>query len=235
MLCVAVAEDEEQFRNQLQQYLERYGKEHSIAIKVDYFSNGKEIAEHYRPVYDIVLMDIRMPDMDGMQAAEIIRKQDTHVVLVFITNLTQYAIKGYEVGALDYILKPVDYEMFSLKFARVLNRAESRKGGSITLTFPGGIKRIVTRDIYYVEIQNHMLHYHTGEGEIVFRGTMQEAETLLKPYGFAKCNHWYLVNLQHVWEINQNKVIVTGTELEISRRNRATFLAEVARYLGGNT
>lgn len=235
MLHIAIAEDENKYTEQLRGYLERYTREHEIEVSVDFYCNGKELIEQFRPLYDIILLDIRMPDMDGMTAAKHIREQDEQVVIVFITNLAQYATKGYEVGALDYLLKPVSYEVFAVKFERAVRRANNRSGGQIILSMPNGLRRIRTRDIYYVEIQNHMLHYHTAEGEVVFRGTMQSAEQLLKNYPFAKCSHWYLVNLFHISEINKNTVTVAGKKLEISRRSKAAFLEAATNYLGGNT
>ena len=233
MLNIAIAEDERQYCEQLKRYLKRYAGEHQLEIDAQVFYTGRELVEQYQPVYDIIFLDIRMPDLSGMEAAQIIRQRDEEVVFVFITSLAQYAINAYEVGALDYILKPVAYETFAMKFTRVIRRAEGRSGSTITLTLPSGVKRLRTRDIYYVEVENHMLHYHTREGEFVIRGTMQKAEQELCVHQFAKCNHWYLVNLIHVSEVGKNSVVVGGAELEISRRSRTAFLSAVANCLGG--
>lgn len=235
MLRVAVAEDNEVYRNQMEEYLNRYSREHQVALECTFFPNGLELVQNYRPDYEILLLDIMMPDLDGMTAAEQIRQVDDKVVLLFITQMTQYAIQGYSVGALDYLLKPLNYQTFDLKFSRAVDRVRSRAGGVITLLLPGGIKRLKTSDIYYVEIQNHMLHYHTREGEYVLRGTMSAAERELEPYSFAKCSHWYLVNLAHVTEVNKDTVTVAENRLDISRRHRATFLSNVTNYVGGNT
>lgn len=233
MLRVAVVEDELSFQKQMKKYLERYGSEMNKQIKIDFFQTGKVFEESYRPVYDILLMDIQMPDTDGMTAAEHIRKLDEDVVIVFITNLAQYAIKGYAVGALDYILKPVAYDVFKMKFTRAVGRCETRSGGQIVLTTGGGIKRLRTSQIYFVEVEKHSLHYHTTEGEIVVRDTMQNAEKMLAEHHFAKCNHWYLVNLLQISEIGKNSVTVAGVELEISRRSRSAFLEAATACLGG--
>lgn len=93
--------------------------------------------------------------------------------------------------------------------------------------------RLNSGDIYYIEIANRMLHYYTKDGEYVVRGTMKSVEEELQDYNFVKCNHWYLVNLKYVTGIRQNIVIVAGTELEISRRNKSAFTQAVTDYVGG--
>ena len=89
--------------------------------------------------------------------------------------MAQYAIKGYSVGALDFVMKPVSYYTFQMKFTRALERAAKRRNEEILLTLPDRIQRIGVQQIHYVEVQDHMLHYHTEQGEYVLRGTLQNA------------------------------------------------------------
>src|SRR5699024_5955656 len=108
------------------EHLERYRKESGDQIEVSVHHDGDEIAAFYRAQFDIILMDIEMKFIDGMTAAEEIRKVDSSVSIIFITNAPQYAIRGYEVGALDYILKPVSYFIFSQKFGRAVAKIKKR-------------------------------------------------------------------------------------------------------------
>ena len=112
MVRIAIVEDDDACRAQLEAYVRRYGGETGGEFQITSFSDGLDIAEDYRPIYDSILLDIEMPRLDGMTAAERIRSFDPGVILIFITNMAQYAIKGYEVDALDFVLKPVGY--FSL-------------------------------------------------------------------------------------------------------------------------
>ena len=176
-----------------------------------------------------------MGKLNGMETAREIRKKDQDVVLVFITNMAQYAINGYDVGALDYVLKPINYYTFSVRLDRAVSRVKKRQPEEILLNLPDGIKRLKVDRIHYVEVQNRMLHYHTEDGIFVVRGTLQGAEETLKESHFVRCNHWYLVNLQYVSEIRRNIVIVAGDELEISRRNKTAFLSELTDYMGMGT
>ena len=235
MLKIAIVEDDETTIQQLQDFVRQYGMEHKKGITVNTFCDGCEILKNYKPLYDIILMDIEMPMINGMDAAEQIRKCDTDVVIVFITNMAQYAIRGYSVGALDFVVKPINYFTFSQKLTRAISRVLKRKSGMILLTMPDGVKWLDTKQIYYIEIQSRMLHYHTEEGEYVVRGTMQSVEDELKDYQFLKCNYWYLINLRYVSEIRRDMVVVAGQELEISRRNKTAFIEAVTSYVGGNS
>ena len=198
---IAIVEDEAQQREQLHTYIQQYAGETGQSFEVVLFSNGADLLKDYTPQYDIILLDIEMPGLNGMEAAGRLRSMDGDVVLMFVTNMAQYAINGYAVGALDFALKPVNYYTFPVRLARAIRRARQRKNGQILLTLPDCVRRLDTQQIHYVEVQNRMLHYHTELGEFVLRGTMQSAEKELSRYHFVRCNHWYLVNLSHVAEV----------------------------------
>lgn len=234
MYRIAVVEDEQQYRDEVCQYIEQYAAEHQLKFDVTTYTDGQEIVDDAQKHYDIIFFDIEMTQLNGMDAAKVIRERDADVVMVFITNMAQYAIEGYEVGALDFVLKPIDYYGFSFRLARVLGRVQKKQGNlEFAINTPGGIKKLNSNDIYYIEIENRFLVYHTSEGDFSQRGTLQSAEEMFQNYHFVKCNHWYLVNLKYVTEIEENIVHVAGSRLEISRRNRAHFLKEVTEYIGG--
>lgn len=234
MYRIAVVEDEQQYRDEVCQYIEQYATEHQLNFDVTTYTDGQEIVDDAQKHYDIIFFDIEMTLLNGMDAAKVIRERDANVVMVFITNMAQYAIEGYEVGALDFVLKPIDYYGFSFRLARALGRVQKKQGNlEFAINTPGGIKKLNSNDIYYIEIENRFLVYHTAEGDFSQRGTLQSAEEMFQNYHFVKCNHWYLVNLKYVTEIEENIVHVAGSRLEISRRNRAHFLKEVTEYIGG--
>ena len=183
--------------------------------------------------FDIIFLDIEMPTLGGMPTAERIRLLDPDVVLIFVTNMAQYAIRGYEVDALDFVLKPVSYYQFSTKLDRALQRICRRRGGQITLQVGGGVQLLATDDILYLETRDRLLHYHTTTGTWSVRGSLLKAEKDLTAYHFARCNQCYLVNLRHVRGVQDDFVQVGEERLEISRRQRAAFLAAVAAYVGG--
>ena len=236
MYHIAIVEDEISFVQQLQTYLCRFSEENQMEFKVSVFQDGADILKDYKREYDAIFLDIEMPQVNGMEAAEQIRDMDDDVIIMFITNMAQYAIQGYSVGALDFVMKPINYYTFALKLKRVLKRVDKKdkEQEHIILHLPDGVKKLDIRHIYYVEVQNRTLYYYTSKGTFSVKGTLQSVEKQLEKYSFAKCNHWYLVNLKHVKEVRKNIAYVGCYEVEISRRNKAAFLTASTEYLGGN-
>ena len=234
MAKIAVVEDNDAMRGELCGFIAQYAQESGCQLDVTPFADGSQLVEPYRPGFDIIFLDIEMPTLGGMPTAERIRMLDPDVILIFVTNMAQYAIHGYSVGALDFVMKPISYYPFSMKIKRALKRVQKKEIPTILLTTSDGVKRLKVSQIYYVEIQGHMLHYYTEEGEFVMRGTLSSVEKMLPSSLFVKCNHWYLVNLMHVTEVRKNTTVVGNFELEVSRRNRAGFLKALAEHMGGN-
>lgn len=233
MLSVSIVEDDPICRQQLKDYVLRFEKEQAKNIVISEFSDGVELLQKYNKNLDIILLDIGLPNCNGLEAAKRVRKVDQDVVIIFITNMSQYAVKGYEVDALDFILKPVNYDSFSVRFTRAINRVKKKKKGYVLLNIKNNsVKKIETDQILYIESQKHFLVYHTEKGDFTVRGALKKVEEELSQYNFAACNHWYLVNLQHVSEINDGIAYVGDFKLEISRRKQKSFMEAFTRYMG---
>ena len=147
MIRVLIAEDDPQCFLQMEQFIRDYSSETGRAFQITRYDNGEDLVEQYRPEFDLLLLDVDMPFMDGMTAAGHIRKMDPEVVIVFVTNLAQYAIQGYSVNALDYILKPLNYFSFSQRLTRCLRYVKKREGGYITVAVKGGTLKLEIGDI----------------------------------------------------------------------------------------
>lgn len=232
MIRIAIVEDDNNYKEQLIEFLHKFKQEQGETISIETYTDGDEIVENYHAQYDIILMDVQMQFMDGMSAAEEIRKMDSEVVIIFITNLAQYAIKGYAVDALDYILKPISYFQFSQRLTRAIERMKRREAQFITVRIKGGVRRFQVSDIYYIESFGHQLIFYTKEGEFSSSGTMKDLEKELADFHFFRGNKGYLINLAHVEGMNENCAVVRGKELLISRPRRKVFMETLANYWG---
>lgn len=229
---VGIVDDSEESRRQIATHLESYGKEHDIRFIIETFSSGVDFLADYHGDYDVVFLDMQMPIMDGMETAERLRKSDATVLVVFVTNFAQYAIKGYKVQAFDYVLKPVSYGNFRLLMDKLTSLFFERKKKTVALIAGSGMVRLSVSEIYYVESNLHNLIYHTKQGEITKRGKLDDAEKGLKEFGFSRCANSFLVNMECVENIKGKTAIVAGTSIPITRGKRIAFLAEVAEFIG---
>lgn len=228
---IAVVDDEPVFVQQLKEYIRRYEKESGRQIKVTAFTDGEDITDGYRGEYDIILMDIQMRFMDGMTAAEKIRALDHEVIIMFITNMIQYAVRGYEVDAMDYVVKPVEYFAFSQKLDKAVGRLKKSAAVSISVPTEDGLQKLAVPDIYYIESQGHNARYETAKGEFLSRVTLKELEGTMAGYGFFRCSKGYLVNMQHVDGIAGNDCMIRGERIPVSRNKKKEFMELLIQYM----
>lgn len=231
MIRIAVVEDDKGFRDLVESYLKTYREEHGTELSVHFFEDGSQLVFEYNPDYDILLMDIEMPGLNGMDAAREIRKKDNNVIIIFITNMAQYAINGYEVGALDYILKPVKYFPFSLKLTKAISSIRQQRECFLLLPSEEGIHRVSSKEIIYVEIRDHWLHVFTQGEEYQMLGTMKELAERLKENHFVLCSASYLINLKYVTAVLKDTVVLCDQyELKVSRSRKKALRQEVLNY-----
>ena len=233
MVHIAIVDDEAQAAEKLSGLLRQYGEAHGVQFEIDAFKNAIVFLTNCQPVYDIVFFDIQMPHMDGMEAAEELRKLDSETMLIFVTNMAQFAVWGYQVRAFDFLVKPLNEDAFELKIKRMLDQLATRKEQKITISSSGMQLCLAAREIYYVEISNHLLLYHTARGDYPVYGTLSGVQKQLEGMGFSLCNNCYLVNLYYVQKVFKHTVTVRGTELPISHPRRKAFLDALNTYIGG--
>ena len=231
MIRVALVEDDPNYRTELTEYLKRYEQESGEKFRITVFTDGDEIAENYKADYDIILMDIEMTFMDGMTAAERIREVDSEVVIIFITNMPQFVMKGYKVDALDYVLKPITYFAFTQRIERAMERMRRRTSRFITITIKGGMQKLDISRITYVEVRDHDLIFHTVNGEILSKGSMKELEEALEPEHFFRCNKCYLINLEYVESVQNNDVQVGRDMVQVSRSRKKALMDALNNYM----
>ena len=232
MVRIAVVEDDNSFVAELTEYLKSYQQRYEEKLEITLYRDGDEITSSYKAQFDIILMDIQMKFVDGMTAAKEIREMDSEVIIIFITNASQYAIRGYEVGALDYILKPVSYFVFSQKLTRAVERIKRLEKKDIIIQAKDGVTRLNTSDVQYIESFDHNLVFHTEEKDFISNLTMKFIEKELNNSTFSRGNHCYLINLAYVDGIEDGCAVINGRKLQISRSRKNGFMKDLIKYWG---
>lgn len=230
---IAIVEDDYQELQRLKQFVQRYAEETGIACTCVTFMDGDEILEEYSAEWDMIFLDIQMKRLDGLSAANKIRRVDEDVLLVFVTNLAHLAIKGYAVRAYDYLLKPVNYLIVKKLLNQAAKISERRMGKHIMLQTPQGVRRINIDHILYAEVSDHELTVVLEEEKVTLRAAMSQIEEQLIPYGFFRCHNCYLVNMNHVRRLDKGVVLVGDHTLTVSRPRQKAFMLELTRFVAG--
>lgn len=233
MISIAIVDDNQTETENLISFLMRYGKENDEKIEIATFKSGFDFLDGYKAIFDVVFMDIEMPEIDGMTTARKLRQFDNNIIIIFVTNIAKYAIQGYSVGALDYFLKPPKYIDIKMRMD-VIKKHKHLNDFSIIIPYQGGERKLTAGEIVYVESRAHVITFHTETNTYIYRGTtLKQVENDLTEHGFYRCNNCYLVNLKYCSEITDNSVIVNGEELQISRSRKKGFMQALVRTLGG--
>ena len=235
VIRTAIVEDDPAAVVVLKEYLTRYEKENAVHFQVDVFTDGMEIVSDYQPVYHIIFLDIQLKHMNGMETAEKIRSMDEEAAFIFVTSTIQFAVQGYLVDAVGYVLKPVPWLAFSQILKKAVSRIE-KKENRHTLSFEveGGKMRVNLSQIYYIESQLHHILVHSEKGDYLTLGPLKKFEKALEDKSFVKCHNAYLVNLSHITGImNNTAVLSNGEKLSISRTRKKLFMDRLTDFVGG--
>lgn len=233
MVNVAIVEDDDNAAKLLESYLKNYEKKQSISFNIKRFSDAVSFLTDYRKVYDIIFMDIEMPDLNGLDAALKLRVFDKEAVLIFVTNMAQFAVKGYEADALDFMIKPINYQDFVLKLKKAISIVSSNAEVQIVVAQVSGFTRLSTKKISYIEVMGHKLNYHTDSEIVSGTGSLSKLEEKLKAYNFMRCNNCYLVNPKFILSVQGYTINMLGGEkLQISIPKKKKFMMELTDWLG---
>lgn len=234
MIKIAIVEDEDNEADKLLQCLGKFSGTMPEKFMYKRYYDAASFLESGK-TYDIIFLDIILPGMTGMDAAAKIREKDKNVVIIFVTTLAQFAAKGYEVDALDYIIKPVSYDRLTLKMQKAVAIVHANSAKPVIINSTEGAIKVLSDEIVYIEVRGHKLVWHTTGGLFFEYASMAATEDLLKSYNFMRCNSCYLVNPRFIKAASGSKLTVeltNGEELRISQPRRKQFIKEFTNWLG---
>lgn len=232
-LSCAIVDDDATFLRALRGYVLRACEEESISCQVEALSDPLDFIEDYEPRYDVVFLDIEMPQLNGMDLARQIRAQDERVCIIFITSMAQFALKGYEVNATDFIVKPLKYETFHTRFSHALRFVSLHRERDIVLRDDERTVRVPCSRVHYVEKSKNSAVYHTELGIFRCRSTVAKVMSELGGMPFVQVNSGIIVNLAHVTTYTATEIVLGDHSVPLSRSRRAGFMRAFMDYLGG--
>lgn len=231
MLKVAIVDDEERERDQLASYVARFAQETGREMETTPYRNGFDLLSVFEGQFNLILLDIQMGDENGIRVAEEIRRIDERVNLMFVTNLGQYAVQGYAVRAMDFVVKPVSYGEFRRKMERFCHDFAREEPRFLTIRNTDGLLHLRTDRICYAEIVRRKLYIHTVDGTYSVYETLQNVEQALSDPWFFRCHAAVLVNLRYVEQVGRQSAVVAGDDVPVSKRNRSELLRRLTNQL----
>lgn len=237
MLRIAVIDDDAKFQEQIKRYIERSFQFDASAFCVSCYQNGVDFLSEYKGNFDIVIIDIMMPLMNGLEVAHKLREYDKNVLVLFITMTADFAIRGYEVSAIDYILKPLSYEKdFKYKFERVIKMAleqNQRKKEIVLKDENGRLVKLDVDELIYVLKDKDKAMYYTKQGTFAQRITISKVkESLNGTEAFAAANSGCLVNMAFIHNAKGSTIeMQDGTKLALSRGKKKEFYEKFFGYI----
>ena len=233
---IAIVEDEADAADALAAFINRYGTEKNEEFAIVRFSSAMDF-EVTRQRFDLVFMDIQMPGINGMEAAHLMRTYDSETPIIFVTNLAQYAVKGYEVDALEFIVKPVTYFNFRMRMERAMRRIARNGERSVVINTREGIRVANLSDIEYVAVNKHDLSYHLANEDepLVVYGSLRAFEEEVAGGPFVRISNSCLVNMNRIRSVHGGSLRTHGgQELFFSRSRKREAVATITGFLGGS-
>lgn len=232
MLNVAIVEDDEKVAATIETFLLSKKEED---FKITKFKNGREFIDNFHNEFDLIFMDIEMPELDGLSTSEKVRETNKKVPIIIVSYSPKYAVKGYNVNALGYLVKPIGKADFDNLLEKALKTIQANQSSYLFISVKDSVTKIDTNEILYLEVKGHYLtFYFTNKKEpLVVRGRIGDYQDMLYKYDFSRCNECYLVNLKHVTEVlsGKNLVYLSDIVLTISRSKKKQFLNDFTNYV----
>ncbi len=234
MWKVTICDDEQECRDSVLEMLRRYEKESGESFDVSVCTSGEELLGRFDKSTDLILLDIQMKTLSGMNAARALRQKGSDVQIIFITAMSEYAIEGYEVHAFGFLKKPVHYRQLAWQLEDVIEAIKKKRGKSVVVQSGDVIKAFKSSEIAWAEVLGHDVRLHlSGGGEERCTTPLAKLEQDLAGSGFFRVHKSFLINMDHVRSINQASVsMLDGGELPLSKHRKQDFIYAFAEHKG---
>ena len=230
---VAIVEDSQEDLNNCLSLLEKYSKEKNVAFNIQTFESGDAFLMRFKSQFDFIILDINLSAMNGIDVARTVRTKDEEVIIMFATNLAKYATRGYEVDAVDFVLKPLTYASFYLRIERVMKKLNKKTDSFLVVPSEGGFNKINLNDVLFIEVISHDIIFHLQNGnDVMTSGTLKKYEEKLKDFWFIRCNSCYLVNAHKIKRVEKLDIqLINDQIVAISHPKKKAFMESFKKYV----
>lgn len=234
MYRILIVEDDNATADKLRACIERYAEEHGLEVLATRLASALDLPERAADA-DLVFLDIELPQINGMDAALELRRHNATTLIIFVTNLAQYAVKGYQANALDFVVKPFTYYDLALRLDRAVQVLQQRGTRRLAVHTREGTRLFSASDLVFLDTQRHDVVYHLADGTTFsVRGSLKGVWDTLGGAPFLRISSGCIINMAHVRGLRDAEVTLsTGDVVWMSRANKKRCLEEITRYLGG--
>lgn len=231
MIKIGICDDEKEIGDLIEGHLHNILK--NTEYEIEKYSSGEELLQASFKDIDILLLDIQMGKLNGMDTARKIREVDNKMEIIFLTSLIDYVQEGYEVRAYRYLLKPIELEELNKHLLACINEIEKNKNHYILIKNKSNTYKIYSNEITYIEVQKKDMIIHTINKDFDVRYSLEKIEKDLNLDKFVRCHKSFLVNLSYVENIKSNTAILeSGEEIPVSRYRYKEVKEQFLRFMG---
>ncbi|MDY0289369.1 MAG: LytTR family DNA-binding domain-containing protein [Sphaerochaeta sp.] len=236
MIKIAMCDDNKEELARMRSHCMAYSAKHpEYDIRVSSFEDSHVLLSHIgnKCDFDVMILDIYMPNLTGMELARALRKKDDACALIFLTTSANHAVEAFSLNATHYIVKPYTAEQFDIALDKAFSQREKRRKAKITLKSASGVSTIVFDEFQYAETEGHFQHIHLADGMILrTRMTSIELYEMLSHDGrFYKYGSSYIINLEKVRQITSEHIVLeTTTKLQMQRRQFKPLTDRYTQY-----
>lgn len=231
MLSIAVCDDILLECTQLAKQIRHIAGLAGCEIILREFYSGEELLKSTES-FDLLFLDIKMPDLNGMELARLLRRREETCLLVFVTAVSEYVFEAYDVEAFAYLVKPITDEQLTKVLTRGAEKLRKTSAEFLLVSSQHAVRKIPLQDIVYIEAMGRILRIHTLRDTIETYEQIGQMEKRLCEKDFFRCHKGYLINLKYVETFDKNLIqMETKDTILLARRRYDDFARALMHYM----